>query len=437
MDAIESAGRSREGAESRAMAEAEDRSEARAHALSGLELVVSKAINPVQIFTANGLDPILDRIEKETRSIAVDISTAKGRDDLASLAYKIAKSKTALDKAGKDLVAGWKDQAKKVDLERARAWERLEALQKEIRQPLTDWENREKDRVAAHEARLAQIAQYVADVAVHWQTAPIEQINRRLREMLEDKTDWQEFSAKAKLVLEQATDSIAAAVVKRQKDDAEQAELARLRKEEEERKQREHEEKIARAAAEQARFLAEEEARKAAENEAARVAAEKAKAEAERQRLQREKDAAEAKAKREADEGAAREAKAKREKEEAEARAAQAEKDRVAAQAEAKENARIAAEKAATAQKAAEEAAAKRERDRIAAEKRAEAEAAAKREANEKHRAKINGEVVDGLLRAVIVSGEDEFAEVAEEALARRIVEAIAKGEIPHIRIQY
>ena len=38
------------------------------------------------------------------------------------------------------------------------AWDRLEALQKEVRQPLTDWENREKNRIAEHEAAIAEMA---------------------------------------------------------------------------------------------------------------------------------------------------------------------------------------------------------------------------------------------------------------------------------------
>src|SRR4051794_35744302 len=109
--------------------------EAEATAPTGLELVISKALDPVQVFTSNGLDPILDRIEKETLSIALDMSTAKGRKEIASLAHKVAVSKTTLDKLGKDLVSGWKEQAKKVDLERARAWDRLEDLQKQVRQP--------------------------------------------------------------------------------------------------------------------------------------------------------------------------------------------------------------------------------------------------------------------------------------------------------------
>jgi len=399
-----------------------------AHPISALALV--ETVTAVDVFTENGLDPILDRIELEVRSIALDISSKKGREQVASLAHKVAKSKTTLDKLGKDLVSGWKEKAKKVDAERSRAWDRLEALQKEVRQPLTELENRDKQRIADHEARLVTIALIGSHAAANWQTMPLADMNARLKALMDDKTNWEEFATRAKEARDTAADAVAGAIIKREKHDADQAELARLRKEEEERKQREHEERIAAQAAEKARLAAEEKARKAAEEEAARVRAEQEKAENERKRIQREKEAAEAKAKRDAEEAAARQAKIERERAEAEARAAQAEKDRIAADKKAKEDARIAAEKAAADRKAAEEAAAKHERDRIEVENKAVAEATAKREADKKHRAKIDGEVMSALVVAIntAISPTDQ---------AKAIIRAIAEGHIPHIKIQY
>jgi hypothetical protein len=395
-----------------------------AHPVSALALI--EISTPAQIFMENDLDKIIERVEREARSIALDISTPSGRKEIASLAHKIARSKTTLDKAGKQLVAGWKEQAKKVDQERARAWDRLEALQNEIRKPLTEWENAEKQRIAKHEGELIVIAETGRNTAENWQSLPLESMNDRLKELLSDKTDWQEFSVRAKQALEAATDAIASAIIKRQKYDAEQAELARLRKEEEERKQREHEEGIRAEAAEKARLAAEAKAKREAEAEAARVKAEQEKAEKERLRIQREKEESEARAKRAAEEAATREEKIKREKAEAEARAAQAEKDRIAAEAKAKEDARIAAEKAAADKKAAEEAAAKRERDRIEAQRKAEAEAATKREADKAHRARIDNEALNAFTAAGL-SPHD----------ARHAIELIAQGHIPHIKISY
>ncbi len=402
--------------------------QAEAAAPTGLELVISKAIDPIQVFTANGLDPILDRIEKETLSIALDMSTAKGRKEIASLAHKVAVSKTALDKLGKDLVSGWKEKAKKVDAERARAWDRLEALQKQVRQPLTEWEDTDKQRVARHESNLAEIVNSGPFTLQNWQTLSVEVMGDRLAEIQREAAlDWQEFSVKARDAIESATKAINAAIAKRQQYDAEQAELARLRKQEEERKQRDHEERLKAEAAEKARITAEEKAKREAAAEAKRVAAAQAKAEQEWIRIQREKDEAEARAAKAEADRIAEMQKAAREKDLAEQFALQAERDRVAAERKAKEDARIAAEKAAAEKKAAEEAAALRERQRIEAEQRAEAEAAAKREADKAHRAKINNEAMDAIKKIIMI----------DDAGAKDLITAIARNQIPHIAISY
>lgn len=47
------------------------------------------------------VDDLIARLEAEALSHAPDLTTAKGRKAIASLAYKVAQSKTALDKAGK------------------------------------------------------------------------------------------------------------------------------------------------------------------------------------------------------------------------------------------------------------------------------------------------------------------------------------------------
>lgn len=69
--------------------------------------------------------------------------------------------------------------------------------------------------------------------------------------------------------------------------------------------------------------------------------------------------------------------------------------------------------------------------DRIEAERKAEAEAAAKREADKKHRAKINNEAIDALV--TVLAGDTYLARTAATA----IIEAIAKGTVPHVKISY
>lgn len=104
-------------------------------------------INPVEIFTSNGLDPLLERITAAVNEFDPDVTTPAGRKEIASLARKVASSKTFLDNAGKDLVSNWKDKSKKVDAERKRMRDYLDDLKEKARKPLTEWEVVEKARL--------------------------------------------------------------------------------------------------------------------------------------------------------------------------------------------------------------------------------------------------------------------------------------------------
>ncbi len=370
------------------------------------ELVVLEQLKPLEIFTPEGTSDILEKIKKEARSHALDISTDKGREQIRSLAYKIARSKTLLDDMGKDLVADQKKQISLIDAERKRIRDELDDLKEEIRAPLTEWEEKEKSRVAAQETALLEF-----DAALRFDlpNPPSAVVLQRI-EAVEKlyARDWQEFGKRAQLAFDVAQKRLADVLVASQKYESEQAELERLRKEQAEREQQEREEKIRQEAAAKAKAEAEETARKEAEAEAARVKAEQDKAEQDRQRLERERAEADVRAKQAEEDRLAAIAKAEADRKAAEE---QAERERAEAERKAKE---------------AADAAAQRERDRIEEEKKAEADATAKREADKKHRAKVNHEA----LSALVASG-------LSEADAKKVIEAVAKGLIPHVKISY
>ncbi len=112
--------------------------------MTATELIQTTDINPVKLFSESGLDPILEEITEHVKSLDADLSTAKGRKEIASMAHKVAKSKTYLDELGKDLVAGQKATIKKVDGERKRMRDYLDNLKAEVRKPLTEWEEAEQ-----------------------------------------------------------------------------------------------------------------------------------------------------------------------------------------------------------------------------------------------------------------------------------------------------
>lgn len=350
----------------------------------------------VEIFNGKNVDAVLEGIKSKARAEAakLDISTPSGREAIASLAHKVARTKTGIDDEGKALVEGEKKRLSLIDADRKRYRDELDALKAEVRKPLTDWENAEKSRVAAHEAALEEM-ESLGRLPSLYTVADAENAILSLKAYSE--RDWQEFEFRAKQGMGATFLALKRALEAARKAEAERVELERLRAEQAAREQQERDERIAREAADRERKLAE-----AREQEAARVA------EAERLRVERERNEAEAKAK----QAEAARVQAIKDAEE------RAERERQATV----ERERVAAERAEAAKKAAVDAERKRAEDARAAEQR-EAEA---RERNKAHVAKINKEVLSDLTRLTVPT-----------ELAEAIIAAIAKGSVAHTKIIY
>ncbi|MFY2608956.1 hypothetical protein [Achromobacter ruhlandii] len=342
-----------------------------------------------------GLEPWLDKIRAEVSGHVPDLTTKKGREAIASLAFKVRKVKTALDGLGKEQVDRLKEIPKKIDAERLRMRTALDALAEEVRAPLTEWEAAEEARQQRHQQGIEWFrlrADEHRDLDAAELRATLEQVNAQAVD-----ASWEEYEAEAHRVKARALDALTQALAAREKHDAEQAELARLRAAEAEREQKEREERIAREAAE---------------------------------RAQRE---AEARAQAERDAAARREAEALAAAETARLNAELAEQRRIAAeqQAELDRQAAAAREREAAAQaeqrarQAAEQAAAA-ERQRIADEQAAAAAEAARREEDMAHKAAINRAALDAFVQGGM-----------PEDCAKQAIKLIAKGQIPNIRITY
>ncbi len=197
--------------------------------LIALELEI---INLVEIFTGNGIEDVITKIEAEARSMVADVSTKDGQDEIRTMAANVARAKTRLDGLGKDLVSDWKSKAKVVDSSRRQMRERLDALKIEVRQPLTAFEEDEEARLSAE--RLAK------EILSAWIEADqLDALFEREREIAEKEAmiAAEEAERKAKAEAEQAA-----------KEQAERDE--RLKKEAAENAKREAEEKAAREKAE-------------------------------------------------------------------------------------------------------------------------------------------------------------------------------------------
>lgn len=273
------------------------------------ELVEIPKSNALAVFTEPaGLDPYLARIRQEIDALEPDISTPKGRAEIASLAFKVSRCKTALDGVGKELVAELKEVPKKVDAERKRMRDTLDAWRDEVRLPLTEYEEAERYRVAQHEADVKEIE----DLGFIPPDARVSSahLNRRLAELeaIDIGPAWQEFEARAARAKEAASNALRVRLA--EVLEAEQEAAARR--------------KAAEEAAEAERL--EREARIAREAEARAAAA----AAAEQERAEREHAAALAAAQKEFDEELERQERARLE-EEAERLRLAAEAERLAA----------------------------------------------------------------------------------------------------------
>lgn len=358
------------------------------------ELVEIQTLVPAIVFGPGGVEKIIKDLTDKVLAIPTDISTATGRKAIASLAYKVARSKTALDEMGKELAADLKRQTNAIDAERRTIRDRLDALQEQVRKPLTDWENAEKQRVADHEAALLAIT----ESPLYGARETSAEVRARLDYLTNyPARDWQEFAERARKTLDAEiarTRDILATVEKRE---SEAAELERLRAERIAREQAERDARIAAEAAERARREAEDKAARA-------QALADAKAREAREKAEREKAAAEQAAR------------------QAEERARKAEADRIAAEQKAKADAEAAAAKAERDRHEAIEA----ERKRVADEKAAQAREAAKREANKKHRDEINRNAKQSFVACGMAEDAAELA-----------VALIAQGAIPNVAITY
>ena len=225
------------------------------------------------------LDGLYNVVETKARALVADVTTADGVSKIKSTARQIASIKKRVDDIGKDVVAELKDLPKQIDANRKKWREDMEALQEEIRKPVTEIENRQKEieEIRATHGKLVLSGSEEIKTAIG-NLDKIELTGDKWKESLEDAT--------AAVTAEKgALEVMLNAALKKE---AEARELEELRKKQEEAERIIREQKIR-----------EEAERKAREEAEARAAAEKArlereKAEAERKAAEAEKAAKEA-----------------------------------------------------------------------------------------------------------------------------------------------
>ena len=315
----------------------------------------------------------------------LDISTKAGRDRIVAKAASVRSRKAEFERTKLALTSHWRDQTAKVNAVGKTIAEKMGALAEEIRAPVTQWEEADKARQAEADRIIADLT-FAANVAFGETSQHVQQRLDHIRginlnpEVLGVRLDMAEdLKADAVAKLTDAVTGLKA-------QEAQAAELAQLRAEQERQRianEQAEQERIAKEAAEAA-AKAEQDRIERARVEAAEQARRDAEAAAERERIERE-------------------------------RAAQAEID------------------AANARAAEAERAAAAERQRLAdleaarkAAADAEAQEQARREADIAHREKV----IDTAAEALTALG-------LTKKLATSVVNAIASGNVPNVQVVF
>lgn len=340
------------------------------------------------LYVSGGLDGYYQSIREQVMSEVPDLTTKKGIARVKSLAAMVSSSKVAVEKPGREYLKQLKEMPKVIEAT-LRDWnQKMDSLRDEVRKPVTELEEKEKARIAALDQRLNEIHQIgsVAGLDI-LPSGTITAWIGKLEAISVDAT-WDEYQDRAQVAKEAAKVKLTSALQNRLTWEAQQAEIARLKAEQEEKDRIQREKDIA------------DQARREAEQKAMR---EKLEAE------QREKAAKDAQLKAEQD---AYELQQKLEQER---------KD------------------ALLRQQQAVEQAAERERQRQIEEQnkiKYEAEQARIQEeikaADVEHRKEVNNEILSDL----IIGAKAKGIELSVDA-AKAIVSIIATGKVRHTAIKY
>ncbi|HHH1977966.1 TPA: hypothetical protein ACPZUA_000906 [Yersinia enterocolitica] len=264
---------------------------------TGLVVIDIKPESYPTLYVTNGLDKYLNQIRQAVNEVP-DVTTAKGRARIASLAASASRSKTAIEKPGREYLRHLKEQPKIIEAELRRFVIECDEIRDETRRPLTEWEA-EQERLKQEAEAKKKAEELAAEIEVAHEMALL--MNDAFDRDAKAKADEVERLRKAheEFIAQQAAEKAKREVEEKAKRDIEAAE------------QREREAKLAQERAEQKAEQDKKDAAAKAEREKQEaIAAEKLKAQQEAERVQREakqkEDARLAEEKRVADEAAAR-----------------------------------------------------------------------------------------------------------------------------------
>lgn len=384
---------------------------AAAPAETSTELALFTALTPVTIVTDQAkAEELFTHIEQQIADFVPDLTTDTGRRAIASLAFRVTKTKTAITAAAEELIEAERKKVNDTVAERRRIETKLDGLRDLARKPLTEWEEREEKRKA-----LVTEAEQFIERSQHIGIDATADTVASTRAMLNGTEITAELfgddAERLEVLRKNAVEVLDSTIARLEQQEREKAELEQLRQEKAERDRKEAERKEAERQAQEAEAARQREAEEAQRREdEERLAAEQ---EEERKRLEAEEEQRRIEAAAEAAQLAERQ------------RAAQALEDqRKAAEAEiAAANARAEEAERRAQQEAESQAFARAEEKRLADEHAAEVKA---RTEDQENRRKVKTDAKN----AFMACG-------ADEQTARNIVLAILGGDVPNVTLNF
>jgi len=167
-------------------------------------ILISDIRTPAEIYSDRTIiDKLIEEIHQKATQHTPDVSTKRGRDEIASVAYKVARTKTALDDMGKSLVAEEKAKIAKIDAERKRIRDSLDSLKDEVRRPLDEWEQAEKLRIEKIDRNLNRIKVLANGIQMLLSYDHVDSTMAEIRDIFET-TEWDEKKEQSAIAFENA-----------------------------------------------------------------------------------------------------------------------------------------------------------------------------------------------------------------------------------------
>ncbi len=211
------------------------------------------AIKEVQPFSE--IEKALAKFKAEQASLVFDISTPDGEKACRSHVHTIRRVKGKLDAVKKDAKADILELGRLIDKDYNRIKDELDGVIDDYMKPILEREEKEQKRIAAHQENLEALRKLVEWPATMASMEPSsEQVQEQLAalEALVVDESWEEFMAEGVQLKKVGQIGLEEFLAKRQKAEKEAAELEELRQKQAQQEQEERERKIREEAAREA-----------------------------------------------------------------------------------------------------------------------------------------------------------------------------------------